>query len=253
MTLDTEVLKIREELSLQNEAKFILNQLGSGTADILKKNKAILAGGAITSIFSGAPINDFDIYFPTIEDFTACNNELTTYHRRAAKCKTGNAFTFTGIANVPVQLIQKIIVSSTVEIFDAFDFTIVCGAYDFANNKFIFHQDFYKHLAQRQLIYNPAAKWPIAALIRAEKYKKRGFNFSNKEFIKVIAKIISLDLKTNEDVAEQLKGMYGMGGSQIIERLKKEKEQPFSLESFLDIINDPYTDIVDSVTSSLPF
>lgn len=254
MTLDTEVFRMREEISLQKEAKFITNQFDSGTLEIFKRSKAILAGGALTSIFTEAPINDFDIYFPTLEDFEYCNKELTALHRRGAKIKTGNAYTFTSIANHPVQLIKKVIVPTTVEIFDAFDFTIVCAAYDFGNERFIFHQDFYKHLSQRKLIYNTNAKWPIAALIRAEKYKGRGFKFDNKEFIKIIGKIISLGLKTNEEVAEQLKGMYGMNSSEVIRRLKENKDEPFSLETFLDIVNDPFKeDRASVVTEVLPF
>lgn len=36
--------------------------------EVLKEHKAIIAGGAITSIFTNQPINDIDVYFRSEED-----------------------------------------------------------------------------------------------------------------------------------------------------------------------------------------
>ena len=44
------------------EKNLIKKAIGEDVYDMLKDMKVVLAGGAITSIFSGAEINDFDLY-----------------------------------------------------------------------------------------------------------------------------------------------------------------------------------------------
>lgn len=48
----------------------IKQMLGSEVYDTLKETKCVLAGGAITSLFTNREINDFDLYFTSKESLT---------------------------------------------------------------------------------------------------------------------------------------------------------------------------------------
>lgn len=60
--------------------KFKLKQiLGETICDILKENGAFVIGGAITSIFTNTPINDFDIYCKTQDKAYELSKKLEDY------------------------------------------------------------------------------------------------------------------------------------------------------------------------------
>ena len=60
------------------------------------------------------------------------------------------------------------------EIINQFDFTVTQGAYDCSCDNFTFGKDFLKHIAQRRLVFNLKANYPIASLFRVNKYLKKG-------------------------------------------------------------------------------
>lgn len=50
-------------MSYEFEQKKLYNYLGKVLVESLKRNRAYIAGGSITSLFCNREINDFDIYF----------------------------------------------------------------------------------------------------------------------------------------------------------------------------------------------
>ena len=57
------------------------------------------------------------------------------------------------------------------------------GAFDCGKGEFVFHDDFFKDIAQRRLCVNPSTSFPIISLLRIDKYKQRGYQISRKDFI----------------------------------------------------------------------
>jgi hypothetical protein len=70
---------------------------------LLKDVSYFIAGGALTSVFSGKQVNDLDIYFYSVEDFNKADSQLTI----SPIFRTDNAFSFKN-NNVKVQYIKKI-------------------------------------------------------------------------------------------------------------------------------------------------
>lgn len=56
-------------MNYKNELKTIKSLVSDSTWDILVACNAVIAGGAITSLFCNREVNDLDIYLPTEKDF----------------------------------------------------------------------------------------------------------------------------------------------------------------------------------------
>ena len=242
MDLNKEIYLTKQEFSFTREENILLNLFIDypQVLNILTRHKAFIVGGALTSVFSNTKINDLDIYFLSEEDLIQCEKELLNISR--SKFQTKNATTFLHLINVPLQIIKKIIKTTVEDIFDEFDFTVCMASYSFEKREFIFHYDFFKHLAQRELTFNTNSKNPVHALLRVEKYKSRGFTFKQKELFKVIGNIVAMKINTNEEMASLLEGMYGESTKEIVKALRTptlDKEN-FDLSKFLQILDDSY-------------
>ena len=53
------------------ERYLILAKLDSDLIELFRRHDVLLCGGAITSLFTGAKIRDWDLYFPSAESFAA--------------------------------------------------------------------------------------------------------------------------------------------------------------------------------------
>lgn len=242
MNIEKEIYLTKQELSLTLEENILLKMFEANPTvySILVKYNAFLVGGALTSLFSHATINDLDIYFSTEDDFLHCNEELSKHYRPFIK--TNNATTYRHLTPVPIQLIKTVIKPTIQEIFNEFDFTVCMAGYSFAKKEFVFHHDFFKHLSQRMLVFNTNSKHVFHALLRVEKYKKRGYSFSRKELYKIIGCIIALKIETNEDLISLLQGMYGVENKKVINKLKEPEllKEQFNLATFLQIVEDSF-------------
>ena len=54
--------------AFHKEQSALERYMGEELVDLCKASNAIIAGGAITSIFTDKEINDLDVYFRTFED-----------------------------------------------------------------------------------------------------------------------------------------------------------------------------------------
>jgi hypothetical protein len=126
-----------------------------------------IAGGAITSAITGEKINDYDLFSPTPEKLRDRLKEsigYTTFEH--------DFFTNFRIANQKVQVITRYSPESQEAIFNTFDFTINCGAYD--GLTFAHHDRFWQDIATKRLVVNELF-FPLKTMERVAKYSRRGY------------------------------------------------------------------------------
>jgi hypothetical protein len=181
--------------------------LGDGLYDLLKAYKCVLAGGAITSLFTRGEINDFDVYFRNKEllgEFLYDGME-----GQFVLSKNDKAILFKYDGKIKVQLVYFSFFENPVDIFNTFDFTVCMGAYDFATEEFIFHENFFKHNSQRILVFNEKTAFPIISALRIDKYKSKGYYISKTEFIRAMLTVSKLNINSYDELISQIGGMYG--------------------------------------------
>lgn len=190
---------------------------------------AFVAGGAVTSVFTGAPINDVDLYFKSRGAFERAVFEA---YDESLWCVSASkrAVTFAQGEQV-VQLMHFDFFPTADDIFKAFDYTVVMGALDLdlvprqqwddATNRMVdlpdadacsgfrLHQEFLKHNAQRFLRFNPGTRYPIASAARVLKYQQRGYTIGKGDMMKIALAARSVQLESWEDLKDQIGGAYG--------------------------------------------
>ena len=201
--------------------------------NLLKTSKCFIAGGAITSLFSGKEINDIDVYFKDYDSLILVLKNLFNYSGLEDReyfdlssfsliytnhTKKSILFTKDGLN---LQLIYFKFFNEAKDIFNTFDFTINMGAYDCAKEEFTFHDDFFKDVAQRRLNVNPDTSFPIISLLRIDKYKQRGYQISRKDFINLCLAVNRLEINTWENLADAIGGMYGYAYTDLFDTKKE--------------------------------
>jgi hypothetical protein len=208
-------------MNYTHEKNKLIKHIGNNDIVVLLKQAGcFIAGGTITSLFSDKEINDIDVYFKdykslcfvlknlfnvaeTDEDFIDVESFALIYTHHTSK---SILFTKDGLN---VQLIYFKFFNTPQEIFDTFDFTACMGAYDCANEQFVLHDSFLKDVAQRKLVANPRTAFPIISLLRVDKYRQKGYKISRKDFVNLCLSVNRLDLKSWNDLADAIGGMYG--------------------------------------------
>lgn len=209
--------------------------------NLFKKTKCFIAGGAITSIFSGKDINDVDVYFRDYESLVVVLKNLFNHD----DVEDENFFDLSSFSLIYTNLTKKSILftkdslniqliyfrffDTPTDVFNTFDFTINMGLYDCANEEFVLHEDFLKDIAQRKLAVNPKTAFPIISLLRIDKYKQRGYKVSRKDFINLCLAVNKLDIKSWDDAADAIGGMYGYTYTDLFDT-----KQPFSIEESIN-------------------
>jgi hypothetical protein len=243
MTLEEQEKQIQEEVSFTEERTTLLQGLPFNLIKILTRSKAFIAGGSIASVFSSRPICDYDVYFKNYNAYKTTYDEIRVDLERSIKkiSTTQHAVTIeistAADEVITVQLIRipESFKENPVDLFNEFDFYVCCGLYEFESGAFKLHRDFLKHVAQRKLVYNIHHKYPIASLLRVEKYKAKGYTIDSTNFLKIILHISSLNITTNKQAAEQFQGMYLGAKRPAFNKLLKD-EGPLNLNKFLDVI-----------------
>ena len=126
-----------------------------------------IAGGAITSAITGEKINDYDIFSPTPELLRDKLKEAIGYASYEHEF-----FTNFWINNRKIQVITRYSPESPQAIFNTFDFTIVCGAYN--GKEFYCHDRFWQDIGTRRLVVNDLF-FPLKTMERVAKYSRRGY------------------------------------------------------------------------------
>ena len=231
------------------EKNLIKKTIGEDVYDMLKDMKVVLAGGAITSIFSGAEVADYDLYFTdkeglsrlVAEVFGVSEEDHISYFDLIVKFATNRSMLcIDKYSKNKLQFIHYKVFKDAHDIFNSFDFEHVMGAFDFATEEFVFHDNFFKSLAQRNIVFNPNTDFPIVSMLRTNKYQERGFKISKAQMLRVAFTIAGRNYDSWEKVKSECAGMYGVAPDDLFDETK-----PFSLEEVVRqletvILNDKY-------------
>ncbi|WP_273794112.1 hypothetical protein [Brucella intermedia] len=210
---------------------------------------AFVAGGAVTSVFTGAKINDVDLYFKSRRAF-----ERAVYdaYEEGLWCVAASkrAVTFADQSNNIAQLMYFDFFPTAADIFKAFDFTVCMGAVDLDTGEkiewrggsrvtlgekhpdsgFIFHPDFLKHNSQRFLKFNAGTRYPLASSTRVLKYQQRGYSIGKGDMMKIALAVRGVKIDTWEDLKDQIGGAYG---DKVV---LGNENKPFSIEAAIDAL-----------------
>lgn len=234
------------------EKNLIKKTIGADVYDMLKDMKVVLAGGAITSIFSGAEVMDYDLYFTdkeglsrlVAEVFGVSEEDHINQFDLIAKFATNRSMLcIDKYSKNKLQFIHYKVFKDAHDIFNSFDFEHVMGAFDFATEEFVFHDNFFKSLAQRNIVFNPNTDFPVVSMMRTNKYKERGYKISKAQMLRVAFTIAGRDYDSWEKVKSECAGMYGIAPDDLFDETK-----PFSLEEVVRqletvVLNDKYVNI----------
>ena len=223
--------------------KQILKLLSKDQIDLFERTNATLAGGALTSIISGQPVNDFDLYFSSKSDVELFINEthenelwFIGHTSKAATYRSGTNSVFNKTTNqnepLKVQIIYGKYYQTHLDIFNDFDFTINMISYNFKNKRFNCDYKAIQHIASRKLVVNPRTRFPIVSMVRIGKYEGRGYTISKREVYKLALAISGLNMQSYDDVRDQLGSMYGVN----LKDLFKDSGE-FSIDNAIDAVD----------------
>lgn len=208
-------------------------------ANILKKYNAILAGGAITSLFTGRRINDFDMYFRTKEDAENAIHDINKLpSKRAFFTDNATSFSFVDYhRTLKIQCINnKKFLGEPVDIIENFDLSINKAAYDLVSEELILTDEFIKDNTKRVLSINKYSDFPIITLHRAIKYIDRGYKLPAYEQIKLALMINKLKMESFMDLKDQLQGIDTLEFANLTDALMEVKNDEFNASIAMDLV-----------------
>lgn len=216
----------------------IKQAIGVDVYDMLKDLKCVLAGGAITSIFTGKEVNDWDLYFTNREAvdevvgnvFNVSEHEyISPFDLIANHVTDRSLLTKAKRTQAELQFIHYKVYTDVQDIFNSFDFQCCMGAFDFATEEFVFHENFFKDLASRTLTFNKNTDFPIVSALRVDKYREKGYKISKAQMLRILFAVVKKDYNSWEDVVSEVGGLYGIDPKELFDT-----EQPFSLDAVID-------------------
>lgn len=202
----------------------------------LAELKLVIAGGAITSLFTGAPVNDLDFY---MED-SSRKDEIFEFFSKYFKERpyiSSNCITFkrknkNSTKRWTIQLITRF-TGGPYALFDDFDFTITTGAFSFNDNKFYFGDRFFTDIGKRKLVFIGNSNYPICALFRTKKYQARGYSLPGSTVMHIGLSIVRLKINTYKELKEQLLGIDTIYLQNLLNQGKYADNLPVDYGQFL--------------------
>lgn len=213
------------------------DELLRGLLAELGKLDVMLAGGAITSLFTGNNVNDLDIYMRDRKRLPELVTLMTATFGEPV-FTSENSITFKRKSSRSrkmwcVQVITRFD-GQPQDIFNNFDFTVVTGAYTFSDNQFHFGDRFFQDLGARKLVYLGASKYPICALWRTKKYQARGYSVPGSTIMHIALSIVRLEINTYKQLKEQLLGIDTMYLQDLLGSSKYDADLPVDYGQFLE-------------------
>lgn len=251
--------------TFKHEHELMKNLLTEEVYEALAENNAMVAGGTLTSLFTRNEVNDFDIYFRTMEDMEKflhrCFHVEVEYnedgvvesmgatdpmgdHGTVCMAETDKSVMFTLFGGHILQVIAFDLFPSPAHIFDKFDFTLNMGAFDFKTEEWIFDQCFLKDLAQKAITFNPNTSFPAISLLRVGKYQGRGYKISKKDMLKVAISVSNLKMESWKDAKKHLSGMYGTNVDSLFT-----VEEDFSYDALLDTLDNAENKFLSAIAT----
>lgn len=219
----------------EREKYFLVRSIPETTLTAIKENNAFIAGGAITSVFSNAKINDFDIYTKTHED----NKKLIAYFNtlQTIPIISPNAISYRTEGATYQIITKESFIGNPNTVIDNFDYTICMGAYDIRKDNFVLHKNFLLDLSKRMLCFNENAPYPLCSLFRLRKFMKRGFSISGSEIIKLGLSVNNLKITNYKELREHLLGIDTLFLKDLTDTLLEKKETAYDFHLFLHEID----------------
>lgn len=226
----------------EKEEYDLLKYLPPDFVEFIKTSRVsvFIAGGAIRSVFTDTPINDYDLCFRSSNDFRATKDFFEKNYWDNCVSRTLRAITYQ-IDNAKIQLLFKFI-GSIPEILSKFDFTICKGLYAYSEdpkNRWYFDESFFSHLSQRKLIFNPFSLSPIDSFLRIEKFKNRGFTITDFELLKIAMAIQKTHIENYTHLLDVISGCSSGSTTlkDVIENVK-EKDDKYEFDKFVEYMNN---------------
>lgn len=239
----------------QSEINKIKAIVGHDLYNFLAEQGCYIAGGALTSVFTNAEINDVDIYFPSKEAFTQVMRAIYdvdgerddfSYADAIVQHVSNKAVLVkANSGNSDVQFIAHKFYENALDIFKDFDFSINMAAIDMKSGNFVSTPYFFKHLGQRYLHVNTNTSYPLISTLRVDKYRKRGYNISKAQLLRLLLAVNAKEIDSWEKLADELGGMYGTAPEEIFDY-----SQPFSLQLAIDKLDN--FEISDKLHTNCP-
>lgn len=203
---------------------------------IVLKYYGFLAGGAILSTLIGRPINDFDFFFHSLDDYNNVYDEVKKLHKVRLIIETDNAATFKADEQTKFQLIklEETLKPTIEEMLTGFDFTVcmlACTIKEDGCKEILHYKDSFINIAERRLVYNEATMFPIASLLRVRKYLNYGFKIPGVELLKMGLHINKLKINTFKELRRQILGI----DTQFLKALTDQLETPELAEKEFDM------------------
>lgn len=165
-----------KDLHPRNQERF---KVPSFIRDILSPNRIWLAGGALRAMFDGTKIADYDIYMATTADFAFLEDYFGNLTKNVIR-HSDEMITFI-YGKHRIQLIGFKTPKSPQDIFDEFDFSVCCLAYD-GKSLFINNKKTLRDIKKKTIgTINLPKDWqtnPLGVIRRFEKYRKNGYHIS---------------------------------------------------------------------------
>lgn len=219
---------------IRQEQRLLTPLYEDNVLKLLSDNRAVIAGGAIVSVFSNTAINDYDVYCKSLNDVTKLKEKLIE-NKFILKVTTQNAYSFVRIKGDKILRLQLIknkdfCQENINDVFKYFDFYCCMGAYDTEKREFILNDRFLSDNVEKVLTFNPGTKYPICSLHRTLKYQRKGYTLPGIEIVKMSLSIHNLKLNTYKDLKEQLQGIDTEFLLPITSKLMKTPDKPYSME-----------------------
>lgn len=201
-----------------------------------------LAGGAVLSLVTKKPINDYDIYPKNEEGLLCAIDEFMS--RGFCINISDKAITFVMNDENDVEghrrMAQVIIGAyfpTAASIFKKFDFTVCMGAYDFDTKEYSFGDDMLFDVASKSLRFNVDTNYPLASFVRIKKYMSKGFTISKAELVKMALTASKSGMPNSwKELESAIGGVYGR--NICLSKDETGEEIPFSYELAIDRLSN---------------
>ncbi len=211
-----------------SELKIYLDQLFNCVVENLEgevkeivKAHCFIAGGCFASLLNNEEVNDYDFYFTNYDAVNKFTSNIQSSLKKAKVFSKQNKLKYTFKQThesdqalsfefypdfgkpIKIQFITKYY-GEPKEVVGKFDF-LHCQSYYYpATGDKSVNTDRYG----KNLEFNLKSPYPMSALKRMVKFVKRGYLIPDGELLKICLAINALEINSNKDVEEQLKGMY---------------------------------------------
>lgn len=228
-------------MNYKSEINKLQSLVSEDTWNILVETNAIIAGGAITSVFCNRDVNDLDIYLRNESDFELfIDLVFDGSYSLIANNMTNRSIMFRDKeTSQDVQLIVYKFFPTVDELFKDYDFTCNMGALEFVDEQpsLVLHEVFMKHNSQRYLEFNEGTAYPLISALRVQKYVEKGYFCPKAQFLRILLAVNKKNIDSWDKLKDEIGGMYGLNMDEIFN-----EDEEFSLESAMDTLNEIESD-----------